>query len=88
MKKVITILLVTLMIGGLTLAAGNMMAVNSGNGQGSGDRQQIQEFVDEDGDGICDNLGEGNGSGDGTGECDGVPLQPQDGTGNQFGHNH
>ena len=27
MKKVITILLVTLMIGGLTLAAGNMMSV-------------------------------------------------------------
>src|SRR6056297_2127065 len=89
MKKVITILLVTLMIGGLVLAAGNGAAAGGGNGQGNGDQQQqqVQEFVDADGDGVCDNAGTGNGPGDGDGTCDETPETPQDGTGNQYGRN-
>jgi len=48
-----------------------------GRGQGYGYQNQDQtcdEFVDEDGDGVCDN-------------CDGEGLAPQDGTGNQYGRN-
>jgi len=89
MKKIIAILLVTIMIGGLVLAAGNGAGAGGGNGQGNGDQQQqqIQEFVDEDGDGVCDNAGTGNGPGDGDGTCDETPETPQDGTGNQYGRN-
>jgi len=48
-----------------------------GKGRGNGYQNQDQtceEFVDEDGDGVCDN-------------CDGEGLAPQDGTGNQYGRN-
>jgi hypothetical protein len=48
-----------------------------GRGQGYGYQNQDQtcdEFVDEDGDGVCDN-------------CDGEGLAPQDGSGNQYGRN-
>jgi hypothetical protein len=48
-----------------------------GRGQGYGYQNQEQtcdEFVDEDGDGVCDN-------------CDGEGLAPQDGSGNQYGRN-
>ena len=48
-----------------------------GKGRGYGYQNQEQtcdEFVDEDGDGVCDN-------------CDGEGLAPQDGTGNQYGRN-
>ena len=44
-------------------------------GRGNGNQEKganCQEFVDEDGDGVCDN-------------CDGEGLTPQDGTGNQYG---
>src|SRR6056297_1432327 len=48
-----------------------------GKGRGNGYQNQVQncdEFVDEDGDGVCDN-------------CEGEGLAPQDGTGNQYGRN-
>ena len=60
---------------------------NQNNGQGAG-------FVDEDGDGVCDNRGTGLGNGqgagfvdeDGDGICDNLGQRPMDGTGYQRGH--
>ena len=81
-------------LGSLALAMGLGNRFNSETNAGTAGagvqqqlQEQVQEFVDVDGDGVCDNYeaGTGNGAGDGTGECDEQPLSPLDGTGNHYG---
>lgn len=104
MKKTILFITLILIVGTLVLAAGFGNRMNSVTPQGNMNHGQTQDlcedFVDADGDGICDNYG--NGLGEGThlrtrftkseiahndGECTGVPLNPQDGTGYKYGRN-
>ena len=81
MKKILIVLIVVLIVGGLVFAAGN--AKESGNESGNGDKQRVreQQFVDVDGDGVCDNFI------DEDADCKHTPEEPQDGTGNQHGRN-
>ncbi|HPE69879.1 MAG TPA: hypothetical protein P5560_10590 [Thermotogota bacterium] len=94
MKKAMMILAIVMIVGSIALAMGFGNRFNSevnGATVGAGVQQQlhdqVQQFVDADGDGICDNYeaGNGYGAGDGTGDCDEEPLTPQDGTGNHYG---
>lgn len=95
MKKTILFIMVILIVGTLVLAAGFGKGMNSPSTQGNMNQGQTQglcdNFVDADGDGICDNYGIGIGQCNGNcmndGECTGVPLNPQDGTGNKHGRN-
>ncbi|RJP72799.1 MAG: hypothetical protein C4539_03055 [Ignavibacteriales bacterium] len=67
------------------LFASTADAQTKGNGNGSGSGQKIN-WVDSNGDGICDNFGtslQGSNSGKGYGKKDGTGtgIRPQDGTG-------
>jgi len=94
MKKAMMIVAMVMIVGSMALAMGfgnrfnsdaNVATATAGVHQQVQD--QVQEFVDVDGDGICDNFvdGSGNGACDGSGECEEQPLSPLDGTGNHYG---
>ena len=63
MKKIITLTIVTTLV--LTMGSTSVFAASRG-----------ENFVDKDGDGVCDNIGSGNGGyfvdKDGDGVCDNI----------------
>ena len=76
MKKVLVgILAATLVIGA---SSTSVMAAGRGRTGGAGRffKANISRYVDADGDGVCDNAGQGQGTG----------TRPQDGPGMQRGH--
>ncbi|NJP04999.1 MAG: hypothetical protein HC837_04910 [Chloroflexaceae bacterium] len=76
------IVMALLMVGPVTFAQ-----QAQGPGQGAGQGQCAGDFVDADGDGVCDNAGQNQGDGpnfvdaDGDGVCDHAGQPPRDGSG-------
>lgn len=79
-KRTLAMLLAVMMLAALSVAAYAEEPVVSGFGRGQG-----VGFVDEDGDGVCDNFGFGRGFGRGRGQGAGFVDEDGDGVCDYYG---